>query len=227
MDGTPVTMVAKAGDTNAWSVGCLTVGSHTFTIKVTNGQGLVSNVLSYTITSTATASATQIVFDDFARTDGVLGVTSTKQPWFTISGTPVIISQKVKMTGVSDNLALINNVVADFTAQVTITYGGGAPCLIFRSDGGTNQYGLLLASTKVAVRKNYSTTIGTDYAFTPVVGTDYVLKVVCSGSTVNCYINGTLAITFTDSSYAAYTYGGLYVFNDSVSRFDGYTVTTN
>lgn len=173
------------------------------------------------------------ITDSFDRADNAasLGTADTGQVWSALAGTWGISSNKAVMTGVATHhTAVVETGVSDMTIQVTLSPVGSGninPGVSFRMQDVNN--GLLfrinpfnaVATLSRLVAGTPTTLAGPDY--TP-AGTS-VLKVVCAGTSVKCYVDGVLLIDTTVANFATETKHGLYAFGSPPTTWNDFSLS--
>jgi hypothetical protein len=101
---------------------------------------------------------------------------------------------------------------ADITTNASTDFTGG---VAFRFSDTSNWWRWFLSSGTGNWRLIEHTasaggTVRATYAVAPAANTTYRAKVVLSGSNINCYVDGTLAVTFSSSAQASNVKHGLY-----------------
>jgi hypothetical protein len=144
--------------------------------------------------------------DSFNRTDGPVGNADTGQTWLFGSTQAVIASNRAETTGIPGRMNWIECSQADVTVQLTCAVkdpvsGVGYVCARITDEDNGLMFGnqeLFSTSTYELIRRQAGadTIIGT--CATGSLAGD-VIKIVTSGSTISCYVNGTLRIQVTET----------------------------
>jgi hypothetical protein len=222
-DPTALSYVAASGLTQG--------NSYDFDIKATNaiGTGTAS------ATPTATAGAVPVTYAADTFTRSTLGSTETGSYAWTknVSGSTWTCngSQLLTPTAVAgyEQDCYIDDTHSDGTIQATSAVVSSGSGVCFRVAGTSNVNGYIFwnaSGTYTLSRRNGSnsyTALGTGAGITPAAGD--VLKVVLNGSSIKCYVNGTLAVSVTDSTYAG-TRHGLWVNSKNGGTFDNFSHTS-
>lgn len=167
--------------------------------------------------------------DTFTRADSTttLGTAEAGGTWTDTGGTWGIVSNTAYYTSAGTSLALLP-LASDGTIQVTLSTMQNEDGLAFRARDGDN-YWRLVALEAFASYGLYKVVDGTE---TPIGGTGAttptngdVLKVVTSGSTIQCYINGVLVRTDTDTALMNEHMGGLHAVGPTIARWDSFSFT--
>lgn len=168
-----------------------------------------------------------LVYDSFSRVSTTsLGNADTGQPWIFLAGTSLgtIGNQAYSPTGTEANAA-INSGYSDVSISLTLAVKSLYQSIFFRVKDTANFLQLAYESsntyklTKKVAGAN--TTLG-DSGVTPQSGD--VINVVCVGSNISCYVNGTLALNVIDAFNQTETKHGFDIGSTSAGRVDNFTV---
>lgn len=172
------------------------------------------------------ASKIIYVSDSFNRSNSsTLGTSDNGKTWSTIAGNCTISSNTASLTGSTNNVALLNVGVASYEISCDIVSNSLPSChIVFRSDSGWSQK-MYLRLTATALQLVKENTVLDSYSTTRTNGQTYNLKLICNGSNLSCYLDETLRISFTDSSYSSNTYAGLYSYNSGCT-FDNFKISS-
>ncbi len=169
--------------------------------------------------------------DNFNRADSTtsLGTPSDSgSAWVATQGTWGIATNRGYNPGSdSPGSAYLESSAANADVQVTISVVGAHGGLVFRLSD-LNNYWLLdvaVSGTKLRLQKYQSGSFGVnfDFAYTPANGD--IIKASFSGSTINCYLNGSVVIgPITDAFNSTATKHGLFDFSENAVRFDDFSI---
>lgn len=191
--------------------------------------------------------APDLYADSFNRADsssslGTAAEGSSSAAWSVLAtsgGTWGVSSNAAKCTtGNGTQLAVIDTTNADGTVQSTMTALNGtvsarASGLAFRCTDASNY--LVFQAKVQGTNANFYSLVrrvggtATVLATTSIVpAVSDVLKVVFVGSSIKCYVNGVLAATVTEATYASITKHGLYGNNtaDGTAKWDDWSYNT-
>lgn len=180
--------------------------------------------------------------DNFNRADGAAGNgwsartfnNSSSAPIPTISGNSLVLNS-AGITGtdfymLQDIKSSDCAVEVDYThnagyAGIVVRAGVGAASIWFRSNLGATNYWSILLRDSAGNGSSVSSNNNSAFIPTPTDGTTYRLRVECQGVNVRCYVNGVLAITYTetDSSRMAGTLVGVGQFNNVAYKYDNFS----
>ena len=218
---------------------------YTFWVKARDAAGNVATGTSTTAT-TAAVAVTAITSDGFTGTDGTtvggratdIYNGGTAKTWTTQNGSSWAISGNklsITSTTTADAIITLDSGVSDCTVQGTFSTNGATaddnPRLYFRFTDMTNHFLVQATDTNYQLfRKMPSYTLKqSSTGITPANGD--IVKVVLLGSSIQVYINGTLAITDTDTNLTTATKHGFGANGDTAHmaafRFDDFNVTTS
>lgn len=149
---------------------------------------------------------TAIASDNFNRADGDIGISSSGHTWQWFSVEPQIVGNRAFSTGSPNNPAYIECGQADVTAQLTQAWNGtpitGSAFIILRLTDDDNYLAFgdrqaFEAGYKLYKKEGGTRTVVAASAVNSASGD--VLKVVASGASIKCYVNGTLVIDTTST----------------------------
>jgi hypothetical protein len=171
--------------------------------------------------------------DDFGRTGTLSGSTASdglSPAWATVSADFAVASgTATQTTAASDVFALLGSGSADGTASITVanpgTSGAKYSGVLGRmSSDGQNGFHFFVAPNGAQLWRLFGgtwTQLGsTNAAVTPASG--QVLALTCNGTAIDCKVNGTTAVSTTDTNFSANTYQGFSVKGDSAAGFSTY-----
>lgn len=172
---------------------------------------------------TGSGGSTLHVYDSFNRTDSAasLGVADTGQSWSALSGTWGISSNRAyNVSDVNGEVATIDAGVANFTLSAILNGQTSATHqrffnIVFHGLDSLNFLFTRISINDVQLYKNVAGVLTSlaSVAIVAVDNTDYLFKVVCSGNSIDIYVDGVLKISHTlaggDTAFAAYTKAGL------------------
>lgn len=196
------------------------------------GVGTYSGI----VTATPTVPPTVYAADTFTRADSTtLGTSETGGlTWTRNNGSTgwTILSNTLSRAlgaGVSADDCYLSDSQSDGTIQVTVTSVDIANGIVFRAAGATHATGYIFwRSSSALYTLSKRTGVGSytalaTYTQPPAAGD--VMKVVLSGSSIKCYVNGVLGITATDSTNTG-TAHGVWVNSGQAGTFDNYSHTS-
>lgn len=172
---------------------------------------------------TGNGGTTLHVYDSFNRTNSstTLGVADTGQSWSALTGTWGINSNRAyNVSDANGEVSTIDAGVSNFTLSAILNGQTSATNqrffnIVFHGLDSLNFLFTRISINDVQLYKNVAgvLTLLASTAITAVDNTDYLFKVVCSGNSVDVYVDGVLKISHTlaggDTAFAAYTKSGL------------------
>lgn len=222
--------IASGLTTTSYSSTGLTNGTkYYYVISATNAAGTSGN--SSEVNATPAASSTTLFSDNFD--DGnTIGWTSLQGTWATttsaISGAYSLNQTNTTTEGriYAGTLTWSNYSVS---ADINVSdFKSARVMLCGRFQDGNNYYAASLYNgNTLEIRKKISassTTLVTK-SFTLSTGTTYNVKFEMSGSTLKLYVNGTLQLTTTDTSFATGNIG--LITQKNTAKFDNIVVASN
>jgi hypothetical protein len=99
---------------------------------------------------------------------------------------------------------LTTNAATDFTAGIAFRFSDTSNWWRFFASSGTGNWRLIEHTASAGG------TVRATYAVAPAVATTYHVKVVLAGTSISCYVDGTLAASFTSSAQQTNTRHGIY-----------------
>lgn len=227
-DGTNFTVASPAVTGTSYTFTGLTASAlHTLKVAAIDTSNNRSTGNPTTTATTAAAAEVILYSDDFNRTDSSsLGNTAVgNKPW---SGSYQIISGQAGTTtpltsvpswatfdaGTLDNIEIIVELTAP-SSFTTITSG-----VVFRYSGTSSVYvfGPFNQNTVGVYKGGGTATLPANVTISTVGTHTYAVRL--TGSTVNCYMDGNLIMTFTDTSFAANTKHGFQMYSITTLKVD-------
>ncbi|WP_167357038.1 LamG-like jellyroll fold domain-containing protein [Paenibacillus pectinilyticus] len=214
----------------------LTNASHT--IKVVNKSGTIG-MDRFSYIPAQIQGLSDITYNDFSYATAAAdqGLFSGTDNWTIANGNMKLLPLTGPFNG-PITVYYTNASYQDFTYSVDVnSTKGDSAAILFRSDPINttilNGYSLVLDplqlnknndATNETVKLYKNNTLIGKYALPLSTNTWYTVKIVATGSTIQCYINGSLYITATDSSY---TSGKVAVSTVSASQMGGEVLVDN
>jgi hypothetical protein len=180
-------------------------------------------------TVVVSGTVTTIVSDSFNRADSTtaLGTADTGQIWSALSGVWGISSNQAYWITGNPSLHVVESGQSDVQISLDSIVTGSSICgaigfratdasnyWFFRNNAGTNNLYKVVGGTATLVSSlAYALSAGT-----------YTFKVVANGSTIECYINGILQFTATDTHNQTATKHGVRNHATTTARFDNFLV---
>lgn len=200
------------------------------------GEGPLSNEVSLT---PAVGGGVSIATDTFTGADSATTISSGRttetgsKTWTSYASTNwgILSNQAYQSLGSSPAIAVINAGVNDYTVQADVVFSGAPDDsgIVFRATDSSNWLNFMVDPGGYYIQRNVagSQSNATNVASTNAAGT-YTLKVVVSGSTATCYVNGVSKITYTitDSALLTGANCGLTSQGGANPKFDNFSVTT-
>ena len=166
--------------------------------------------------------------DDFNRANSTtsLGTPSDAgSAWVPLTGTWGVISNLGYCpVSTSDAFAYLENSASDFEAQFTFQTLGGDNGLIFRIQDANNLWLAWHSSENRFYKRVAGSFIQTGAINGTAVSGD-VVKISANGNTLEYWLNGSLAITVTDSFLNTQTKAGIRANTNTTSRIENFSIT--
>lgn len=161
------------------------------------------------------SSSGVIVYDTFTRVDSssTMGNAETGQPWSPISSTWGISSNQAYIPSPADGLATyVNAGFSNVTFICDMLWEDAGDGVMLRALGSAANDGFLFylhsnQSAQLLVPGFGSSLF--NVAQTVVAGTTYQMKVILSGSSISCYVDGVLKSTVSSATQSTATRFGL------------------
>lgn len=173
---------------------------------------------------------TYYVYDDFNRADSntTLGNAFTGQVWTPVGSTWGIsnnIAYSVS-TGTTHKRAVIDSGVSDCQVQVTIpaSTSGNGTRLIFRYIDTSNEW-MIDETGKYRVCKRVAGVFTIVFTSLIYVKNGDILKAICNGENIKCYINDVLFYETNDTASQTATKHGFEVYTGNSTAFDNFIVS--
>lgn len=179
------------------------------------------------------ALVTTLVADTFTRANGNLNASSPEtgpNPWVSTAKGYTISSNVVLGNSVGYNAAWVDAGAADGSISFDLHIGGSATfcALAFRITDDNNFLAFAVESGSATKVYKKVATVATDLATggpTPALNTTYAVRVVLNGTSIKCYLNGSLAHSLTDSTFLTNTKHGFVIYRDAQDSADNFLVT--
>lgn len=234
----------SGGSWSTFADGTSTASTATVT-GLTNGTAYAFRVSAVNAVGTGTASTTAsatpatpatAVADNFNRSDGSLGTTSTGSKTWEFSGSSTawtITSNQARFSSSTACNALVNTGIADnYDLQMTaVSASAGTQYPLAIAVRGTSASSFLLlyrnnTANSWALQNSDGTAVQAFTYTTDLVAND-VVRVRVAGTTIALYVNGTLVNTWTASTHntAADTYQGIQGGANIPTTVDDFSVT--
>ena len=169
-----------------------------------------------------------VLFDDFERPDGPLGVAPTGQTWLVRQGTFAVVSGKAAATAMTDGhaAAAINPGISDIDMTVELNWTTSTSRTVSFRGVDANNFWHLQYNSFFPVTNGSSPPVNSPLIQTltsPLITGD-VARVRCLGSIIEVYKNATLVGTTTSPTHSSGVEIGFRMFNDLGARWDNLNV---
>jgi hypothetical protein len=230
--------VEKSG--KVWTNQAIEPGTTGSVLKLLPFYDATGVLLGYAELKSYTPPPSSYATDHFVDTDGTLLTAHTMDlgtGWIDALNTMQIESNSATSSGEQYFSCVTNTAGSDCTVEVkytdngTIAFADTYAGVLLRSDGTHRGYYLMQRSRTLLElgrldAPNTHTALAT-YTTTLTHGTQFTFKLIASGSALLGFLNGSLVISTTDSTYPTGTYQGLigYYGANYVPKFNDFSVT--